>query len=303
MTDNHVRPVAIFLLVLIISSLTLIRVRSETNSWTREELNYAIRVATTDATSVMVNEDYLMDGNTNDYEKVTVNLDRAKTQFEASLRRNLGAAVDNSEINSMNLPIVGYVGYRYIYAILDDGTTLTDEYGQPLLDDNGEQLHSASGKQTFPWAYTYTTTEPGKDPDLNYAIYNFTLGDKIYVYKAENGVSSEETLYIDDLPENFFSPDQTNRDFATITIMESINEFLNAFSNTEYSLQAMNAGSGLSFNLGTVDYVGDDESKITGWSSVIDGPGFFAVVDMFDPQLTGSVRTFTFGGAEFISRY
>lgn len=295
MTDNHVRPVAIFLLVLIISSLTLIRVRSETNSWTREELNYAIRVATTDATSVMVNEDYLMDGNMNDYEKVTVNLDRAKAQFEKSLRRNLGAAVDNSEINSMNLPIVGYVGYRYVYAILDDGTELTDEFGNPVS--------AADGRQTFPWAYTYMTTEAGKDPKLNYTIYNFTLGDKIYVYKAENGVSSEETLYIDDLPENFFSPNQTNRDFATITIMENINEFLNAFSNTEYSLQAMNAGSGLSFNLGTVDYVGDDESKITGWSSVIDGPGFFAVVDMFDPQLTGSVRTFTFGGAEFISRY
>lgn len=296
MTDNHIRPVAIFLLVLIISSLTLIRVRSETNSWTREELNYAIRVATTDATSVMVNEDYLMDGNTNDYEKVTVNLDRAKSQFEASLRRNLGAAVDNSEINSMNIPIVGYVGYRYIYAILENATETVGIDGEPL--EIGE-----TGGQTFPWGYTYMVHEAGKDPDLNYTIYNFTLGDKIYVYKAENGVTTDEVLNINDLPEHFFSPDQTNKDFATITIMQNINEFLNAFSNTEYSLQAMNAGSGLTFNLGTVDYVGDDASKITGWSSVIDGPGFFAVVDMFDPQLTGSVRTFTFGGAEFISRY
>lgn len=279
MTSSNIRPIAIALIVLITVGLLLVRVKSETNGWVEEELNYAIRTATTDATAVMVNEDYLMDGITNDLEKVTVNLDRAKERFEKSLYVNLGAAVDDSQINSMNIPMVGYVGYRYISGVLEDG------------------------RETFPWAYVHTVVPSGKDPSLWYTMYNFTLGDKIYVTEMKNGVMTDSILYLSTLPENYFSTVHKNKDFVTITIMECVNEFLNTFSNTGYSLQAMNAGSGLSFNLGTVDYVGDDESKITAWSSVIDGPGFFAVVDMFDPQMSGKVRTFTFGGAEFLSRY
>ena len=246
-----------------------------------------------------------MDGLRNDYEKVTVNLDRARAQFQSTLYRNLGVAVAEYEVNAMNIPIVGFVGYRYIYGLFEDSyeeQPVFDMFGQPVYDANGQLVIGAS---TFPMAYIYTDYTN----DNNYTIYNFTLGDKVYVSKVESGRETEETWYLSQMAsdpakgENFWDPNIKNRDFATMTIMNKINEFLNMFSNTGYSLQAMNAGSGLSFNLGTTDYVGDDNSKITSWSSVIDGPGFFAIVDMFDPQMTGKVRTFVFGGAEFLSRY
>lgn len=311
MSSSQVRPIAIILLVTMVMAWMSVRLMTTTNAWAEDELDYAIRSATVDATAVMVNEDYLMDGIRNDFEKVTVNLDRARAQFQNTLYRNLGVAVDQGEINSMNIPMVGFVGYRYIYGVFEDSfvdEVVKDDLGNIMYDGAGNPVVRRvlkNGASTFPVSYIYTDYVS----DDTYTIYNFTLGDKVYVTKVVGNRETEETWYLSKMAadptkgEHFWDANLTNKQFANMTIMSTINDFLNMFSNSEYSLQAMNAGSGLNFNLGTTDYVGDDNSKITSWSSVIDGPGFFAIIDMFDAQQSGKIRTFVFGGAEYLSRY
>lgn len=268
MISSLFRPIVTGMLVLMMITLTLGRVRVVTNDAATDEISYALRVATQDATAVMVDRNHMMDGEEMDNGNFRIDLDTASDQFIDSFYRNVGATVSRTTVNSMNLPLTGYVGYSYIYGQL------------------------SSGIVTFPYGYTYV-----KDR----LVYNFTMGDAIIVTDPNTGAETNQSL--SSLPEHFFSADISNENFRTITIMNTISKFLTDFNSTSDNLMVLNAGSGLSFTLGGVDYLESAPSVVVEFSSVIDGPGYFAIADFYDPQLDGRVRTFTFGGAEYISRY
>lgn len=266
--SSIIKSVTIGMIVLMFFSLVGTRVQTVTNRQAEDELSYALRVATQDATSVLVDRNHMMDGKEGDTGNFRVNLDTAEKQFRKSFAKNIGSCVSPSAVNSMNIPLSGYAGYRCIVGRLIDG------------------------RETFPYAYTYV--------DAN-QIYNFTMGDTVYVTDVSNG--TETTISLSGLAEHFFDADITNENFRTITIMNAISAFLSDFMSDTNNLMVLNTGSGLTFTLGGVDYTNVDPSQITQFSAVIDGPGYFAVTDLYDTQLGGRIRTFTFGGAEFISKY
>ena len=157
------------------------------------------------------------------------------------------------------------------------------------------------GNVAIPIAYSYTSEEEGLQ-------YEFTLGNKVFVYPISGG--EEEVYFINNadpnptgtknLPEYKFHEDMTNEQFRNFILMTRINEYLTAFYSDDVNVVAINQGSGLQFNLGLSDYAAEDSSVITKLSSVIDGPGFFAVVDQNSAELDQVVRILSFGGAELI---
>ena len=266
---NSISRVLISLLTCtIMISLMTARTKIVTNRWTENELSYALRVASQDATSVLMDENYSLDGNTIDAENISVNLTRALTQFKNSFARNVGSHLNPDAISNMNIPLVGYVGYKYIFG------------------------HTYDGGSTIPYAYTYVK---------NNTMYNFTLNtDTVYV-TAGNGEEQEQKL--SSYPEHFFSANMTNQEFRTYTVMSAISKFLTMYNGEDVNLVAKNMGTTVQFELGRSDFSGNP-SIMTTFAAVIDGPGFFAVTDMIDPQVSGiPVRTFTFGGSELLSKY
>ena len=135
----------------------------------------------------------------------------------------------------------------------------------------------------------YTTYKDGK-------LYEFTLGDKVFITDTTTG--NESATLLSGMPEHFFSPTITNENFQRITVMKSINEYLNLFYSDEQNITAHNTGSGIDFELGLVDYAIDDPSVMNKLSAIIDGPGFFAVVDCFDTTMNQPYRLFSIGGSE-----
>ena len=245
------------------------RTKTVTNDWVEDELSYALRVASQDATAVLMDENHSLDGDTIDAENIAVNLPRALKQFKDSFSRNVGTHLNPDAVSNMNIPLVGYIGYKYAFGLTYDGGT------------------------TFPYAYTYV-----KDG----VMYNFTLNtDTVYV-TTEDGEEQEKK--ISSYPENFFSPIMTNEEFRTQTIMSAISNFLTIYNGADVSLVAQSMGASIQFELGRADFSGGDPAVMAGFAAVIDGPGFFAVTDMMDPQISGSpIRTFTFGGSELLSKY
>ena len=266
--NNIIKSIVAGLIVLMFFSIVGTRVQTVTNRQVEDELSYALCVATQDATSVLVDRNHMMDGKEGDTGNFRVNLDTAEVQFRKSCARNIGSAISPASVTTMNIPLSGYVGYRSIVGRLTDG------------------------RETFPYAYSFTK---GSN------VYNFTMGDTVYVIDSNNG--AETTVSLKSLSENFFNGDITNENFRTITIMNAVSNFLSNFMSDTNNLMVLNTGSGLTFTLGGVDYTNADPSQIVEFSSVIDGPGYFAVTDLYDTQLGGRIRTFTFGGAEFISKY
>lgn len=267
MSNNILRPIATSLIVLMAVSLLLMRTNTVTDEWADDELDYALRVATQDATSVMMDHGFLfgIDEEESDFD---IDLDYAYEQFKSSFFRNIGSTVSENTVNEMSVSLVGYAGYRYAYGMYANGTNTTP----------------------FPYSY-YSSADN--------CIYEFTLGDK--VFQTNLSTMAETTLLLSTLPEHYFSTAVTNENFRTITVMSAITDFLNIFFSDGQNITAVNAGSGLRFDLGTVDYAEDDNAIMTKLSGVIDGPSFFAVVDCFDSRVDRVVRLFSLGAAEFKS--
>lgn len=264
--NNIGKALCAILSCLIIMGIMTSRTKMVTNEWAEDELTYALRVATQDATSVLMDENHTLDGNTDDMENIQVDLQRSLNQFQSSFHHNVGSYLNEVDITNMNIPLVGYVGYRYITGQLYDGSA------------------------TMPFAYSYV-----KDGN----VYNFTLGDTVYRLND----TDETEFNLKTMSEHFFNAEQTNLQFRDFVVMSAISKYLTIYNTKDYSIVAQNAGSGLTFELGASDYAGDP-SVMTEFSAVIDGPGFFAVTDMMHSQTTGvPVRTFTFGGSELVSKY
>ena len=265
--NTILKPVISVLLIMIAVSMLFLRTNTVTEKWSEGELDYALRTATQDATAVLIDNSHIfgMDEEAMDF---TIDIEKATNQFRESFFKNIGSAINQEFINEMHVSLSGYVGYRYIYAQYPDGDTMLP----------------------FPYAHHHND---GK-------LYEFTLGEKIFVTDLNTG--DETTILMTDLSEHFFSSDMTNEEFREMTIMSTINNFLSVSYSDKANTTAYNAGSGMEFNLGIVDYAANDPSVMTKLSAVIDGPGFFAVIDYMDTHVNQLSRIVSFGGAELVLR-
>ncbi len=252
------------MLSIIVVSLILTQTNKATARWTENELRYALRVATQDAAAVMMKDTYLFGTNT-ETQDFDVDLEKAKAQFERSFFANIGSNIDSNLVNKMSITLSGYVGYRYVYGI----------YG--------------SGSKTVPFGYTWYDG----DSEL---LYEFTLGDKIFA--TNMGTGAESVLNLSALPERYFRSDISNKNFRNIRVMSAVNDFLNVFYGDSANIVASNAGTDIRFELAAMDYAENDPTVMTKISSMIDGPSFFAVVDIMDPRLQTLQRVISLGGAE-----
>ena len=123
-------------------------------------------------------------------------------------------------------------------------------------------------------------------------MYEFTLGDNVYWTDFSTKTSGVRSLSA--MPEHSFSSEINNNDFKNICIMNSINSFLNTFYGEKANATAINAETGVRFELAAIDYAEDDATTITKISSIIDGPSFFAVVDINNPLLDQMTRVINF---------
>ena len=256
------KPIIVFLAALSLISLMMTSVNQTKNDWTNNELSYALRVATQDATQVVMDDNYIFDG---DEEPIDfrIDLNKAAKQFKSSFYANIGSTVSPDSVNSMNITMYGYAGYRYVYGLFGSGT------------------------ETIPFGYTYADGT---------TMYEFTLGDRVYVTDTSTG--TETVLTLSTLPENYFSSTLNNINFRNFAVMNGINSFLNTFYGEKANTTAYNADTGVYFDLAAIDYAQDDATTITRISSIIDGPSFFAIVDINDAMIDRMVRVMSIGAAE-----
>ncbi len=256
-----IRTAVVAMFSIIAISLLTTQTNKATDKWTENELRYALRVATQDAAAVMMEESYLFDANA-EVQDFAVDLERARNQFERSFFMNIGSNIDSNLINKMSVSLSGCAGYRYVYGI----------YG--------------SGNKTVPFGYAYSD-------GTHY--YEFTLGNKVFTTSLIDG--SESTLDLNTLPEHYFNTEISNRNFRNLRVMKAINSFLNVFYQDDVNIVAK-TGPDVQFDLAAIDYAENDPSVMTKISSIIDGPSYFAVVDIMDPRLQTLQRVISLGGAE-----
>ena len=271
--NNIVRPVASVLITLLAVTMLLTYGKQSMHSAAADELDYAMRVATQDATSKLMDENYLF-GSDSSSQLFATDIEAAAKQFVASFQRN----TPSGRITDIDVSFSGVAG---MWAI----------YGQ-----------YSNGSVTPPFGYTfYADLDPLQigdrtQPDM---LYEFSLGDAFRETDLTSGVTVDKKLC--DLSEGYFSSRVSNGAFHDISVMFSINDFLNAFySSEDANVSVRNAGNGLQFNLGLFDYADDSPAVLNNLSSVIDGPGYFAVVDYYDTYIDQRARVFSISSAELV---
>lgn len=257
-------------MVIIGVNFLLYRVDASFQKNTANDFSYAIKTAAQDATKILINKNTInrsYNGNMNEFQDMIIDFDDAEARFYKTLYLNLGAGSkkDLNLFSNMNIPLTGVVGYRYIVGKLYNG-----EY-------------------TFPYAYTWY------DKD-NERILNFTLGKRVYIkYDRSN---TESIAAIDNL--GSLMPNMTNEEFRNYIVISRINEFLTKFSTDKYNLVSKNIYKGLNFQLAHTDQTDHLYSEK---DAVIDGVGFFAVLDYFTGSFSRTKkyqRIFSFGGSELL---
>lgn len=225
--------------------------------------------------------------------------------------------------------------YDKVISLDDAGLT----YGDYLNMTPYEQYIATKdqrGQYLLPVGYTYymgSSTEnlPVDFPtELANKMWRFTLGNVIYI-SDNSAISSSEYLgeikckiYIDEPGNNQLIEIDPNSNkeledsrifnitsfiessgFKTIenlknyVVMTSINEYLASYSGAGFSSMADNTGTSISINLGTAD------NKEDVGSNVINGPGVFAIVDVY--KSNGSTYTLfdrvaSFGASELVRK-
>ena len=114
--SSIVKPLIACLVAIIAVTIILTRTDKVTNQWTEDEISYALRVATQDATAKIMDEGFIF-GAEEEVEDFDVDLTRATEQFKKSFFTNLGSTVTETVVSETNVSLTGYVGYRNIYAV------------------------------------------------------------------------------------------------------------------------------------------------------------------------------------------
>lgn len=256
---------------------------------------------------------------------------------------NTGKVGVLESVSNINIPLVGFVTYDYIIGVTYgeasiDAVTLKSigyTYDQYMNADTAtraaieKKLRAITGQYLLPMGYTMYISS-GVDSSISNRIWRFTLGDSIYIPNSTaltvyNGTTGEidETRYIMSGTKIYAADSKGNMDtsksydlsgilnkagFTSVeqlseyVVMQSVNRYLNSYTGTAFNKTAYNTGSELEFDLDTVKH-SKNKNDYSEQSGVIDGPGLFAVVDVY--KGTGSnmhlyERIASFGGSELV---
>lgn len=250
----------------------------------------AIRAAANVATKELIDLqdiNIIYDGDKREPMDITIDFD-SLDRFRVEMERICATQADGTlkGVSRINMPLAGFVSYRYIL-----GVTFDDKYLPPM-------------------AYTYYMNSPVIDEAFRDKIWEFTLGDKViienneYFCKGTTLITRDESEVYDFtiFLSTFGFPDM--KSFAQYVVMSRIDEYLNTYSSASFNKIADDVQAGVAFNLGKTNYSAGRQDY-SQKSSVIEGPGVFAVVDVY----TGSgdtdklyERLVSFGGSELTVR-
>lgn len=233
---------AIFLVFGITAAQTKTRVsEASDNEWA-----YAYQSAIGDAGALIRGLGYTT-GSDDEMEGFVGDAQKAVSQFEDSLRSNLGAAVTEAAADEVNIPLYGYIGERYVSAIYDDGGVAA--------------------------AYPYTYLK-------EYRVYNFTLGDDVYVTDAATGDEAQTSLA--SFEEHFFSAELTNEEFRARTVADAIVTYLSLCFDDGIDIALLNTGADMG--------LGDNLTTLAAAPDFIQRTGFFVVADHEDCENDERIR-------------
>ena len=288
--SNAGRVLFTMMMVLVIVSYTISRSNIMVFDTQKDVYESAIRAASQVATKEIIetmdiNAGY--DGNLREDADVSIDLDALKL-FRDTLDRLLDSKNDGNlvGITNINIPLTGFVTYNYIV-----GVTYKDTY-------------------LLPMGYTYMMedTVTGIPSVINNTVWNFTLGDKIIInnreYKGEGSVITDiltkQTYDIGGfLAVNGFTKVEELADYV---VMDTIDNYLNEYSGASFNPVANNTQVELEIELGKSKY-SSGLSEYNTKSSVIDGPGMFAIVDVYKgsgDDMKLYQRVASFGGSELV---
>lgn len=282
---------ALFSLFLVLTMLTYIIYRSDVIVFDTDKDVYtsairaAAQVATNEAIDTSdVNNTY--DGVLKEASDIPTNIEAINT-FKETLMRILESKKDSSlaGVTNINVPLTGFVTYRYILGVTYDDTYL------------------------MPMGYTYNMNDVAIPTALNGMTWNFTLGNKVTV-NSEDYTIQDSSLIKDsdknikyDLSSFLDKYGFANlKEFANYVVMSCIDNYLNEYSGASFNPIASNTQSQAQFELGKSNY-SSNRLEYTTKSALIEGPGLFAIVDIY----TGSgsdqhlyQRIASFGGSELV---
>ena len=225
----------------------------------------AINAATQLATQEMINTDDINKFYDADRDKldISMNMDRDTIEnFKNNLINFISIQRDGSLAGVSNIN-VPLCGYiGYSYIV---GVTYNNIYLLPM---------------------EYTTSDESNN------TWRFTLGDDVY----KNGVATKLSKLTDAVPYGF----STFYDFRDFVVALTIDSYLNEYSGASFNMIAENTGVKLDFDMGLTNNVISNESY-RDLSSVINGPGTFAIVDVYTGDDNGEKlfeRIASFGGSE-----
>lgn len=115
-----------------------------------------------------------------------------------------------------------------------------------------------------------------------------------------NGIKSTRYDITNMLKKYKFNTFDRLRDYV---VMQSINNYLNTYTGSDFNPISNNADTSLEIRLSTSSHVNDGFSYDTN-TNVISGPGVFAIVDVYTGDVSGVKvyeRVATFGGSELVS--
>jgi len=274
--SNIVRPITSLLITVIVVTILLAFTKQEISTKNEDDLRYALRVATQDATAKLVDENQLFLLGDWETQIDANNITTAAEQFKTSFRANSLS----QKITDVDVSFSGVAGNWYIYGVY------------------------ATGKRTPSQTYIYYK---GADdlgiydkPEHENLMFEFSLNGQFKKTNLITGEQDEIIYSIEDQDEHYFSNKVKNSTFCDIVVMSSINDFLTSYYSSTENVSVVNAGVGLGFNLSLFGRAEDSAGAINKLSSPISGPGYFAVVDYKDVYIDQVARVFAIGGAELV---
>lgn len=229
-------------------------------------------------------------------------------ELPASERSDLDEQLNN--LRGAYLLPMGYTYYYQSNGNAINGSTSGGEYTLDPLDNRlwrftlGDSIFIPTG--TISASYT-SGSYTGLDEN-RYIIGGTGTNEGKLIYKADSqgmpldGQDGRDTVYYDCglwLASIGFNTMYEFRDFI---VMSSINQYLNGHSGAAFNETAGNTDTALDIQLSLADF-SDSFENYTDRSSVIQGPGMFAIIDIY----TGSNNTYqlyervaSFGGSELV---
>lgn len=261
----------------------------------------ASQVATAEIMDV-ADVNFIYDGNKREPADISVNLGALDT-FRETLTRLLDAKKDGSMtgVTNINVPLTGFITYRYVVGV-------GYAYDKNAEYNRGDEGNGKGYTYLLPAGYTYKMTDPVIPAEIRDKVWEFTLGDKVYIEDRTfimSGTALTDTISKNDYDIKAFlqkSGFKEAREFAKYIVMDCIDTYLNEYSGASFNPIAENTQTKTEFNLGKSNYSSNRE-EYTEKSALIDGPGLFAIVDVYKGSGNEQrlyQRIASFGGSELV---